>query len=459
MKNYINIAAMLLLAATLFVACGKEFLDKKPDKSLMVPQDYDDLQALLDNSNTVMNFTPSLSVMASDEVHVTDNGFATAQLMDRNAYLWAQNSYEGLAVPDWNSQYQQVLYANVVLDDLMTVKRGQEQPARHNEIRGAALFFRAVAFFQIAQQFAVPYQKSGAGKDLGIPLRLAADIKLPSTRATIAATYAQIISDLKDAATLLPPTVAFKTRPSQKAALGMLARIYLVMGDYEKARDFSDKCLGSGIQLIDYRTLESAAANPLPAALPNGNPEVIFYSILSSSQLVIAPAAAGVSEELYNSYSIGDLRKQLFFATRPNNVYNFKGSYSGNTHPFTGLAYDEILLIRAECYARLGETSRAVADLSLLHKNRYATGSEPSLRPANKEEALKLVLTERRKELLLRGLRWSDLRRLNLEAEHKVSLNRVYMGQRYQLPAGDLRYTFPIPDNVIFDSGIQQNKR
>ena len=69
-----------------------------------------------------------------------------------------------------------------------------------------------------------------------------------------------------------------------------------------------------------------------------------------------------------------------------------------------------------------------------------------------------LILLERRKELLMRGLRWMDLKRLNMEGA-AITLTRTVNGQVYTLPPNDLRYALPIPEDVIAISGMQQNPR
>lgn len=72
-------------------------------------------------------------------------------------------------------------------------------------------------------------------------------------------------------------------------------------------------------------------------------------------------------------------------------------------------------------------------------------------------DALNTILLERRKELLMRGIRWSDLRRLNKEPQFAKTLIRIEDGQTYSLQPGGLRYIFPIPLLVIQMTGIPQN--
>jgi hypothetical protein len=117
-------------------------------------------------------------------------------------------------------------------------------------------------------------------------------------------------------------------------------------------------------------------------------------------------------------------------------------------------------LIRSECNARLGNVQTAINDLNSLLINRYKKGSYvPYTTALSGGQLLTVILNERIKELYYRGLRWTDLRRLNLDDRFKVTLNRSVNGNNYSLPPNDPRYAYPIPDQEIQLSGIQQNQR
>ena len=75
------------------------------------------------------------------------------------------------------------------------------------------------------------------------------------------------------------------------------------------------------------------------------------------------------------------------------------------------------------------------------------------------DDALKKILTERRKELLLRGIRWTDLRRLNYDSQFATTLTRVVNTQIITLMPNDNRYVYPIPNDEILYSGVTQNPR
>ena len=74
------------------------------------------------------------------------------------------------------------------------------------------------------------------------------------------------------------------------------------------------------------------------------------------------------------------------------------------------------------------------------------------------ESALQVVLDERRKELVMRGLRWMDLKRLNAQGANIV-VSRGFNGQTVSLLPNDPRYALPIPEDIIQLSGIPQNER
>jgi len=90
---------------------------------------------------------------------------------------------------------------------------------------------------------------------------------------------------------------------------------------------------------------------------------------------------------------------------------------------------------------------------------RWLTGYFIPLSVATPNEALEIILQERRKELVFRGLRWFDLKRLNKDPRFAVTLKRVIEDKEYILPPNDNKYLFPIPSAVIEMTGIKQNPR
>ncbi|MDB5153528.1 MAG: RagB/SusD family protein [Mucilaginibacter sp.] len=459
-KVYYISCVLLIFVAFVLGSCQKDFLKSKPNKALLVPETLADFQALLDNSSSVMNIVPYLNEVGTDDIYTTQDGLTSQSQEIQNAYIWSPTIFQERTSADWNIPYQQVLYANIVLDGLTDFKTTPSTQSQLNQIRGSALFFRAFAFYNIAQQFATPYSQSSADQALGIPIRLTSSVNVVSKRGTLQQTYDQIINDLVKAVDLLPPTQYYKTRPTKAAALAMVARVFQTMENYKMAAQYAALSLSSYNKLIDYNSLTDTAAMPLPSSLPNGNDEVVFYAALIYNGFISGSSPlTSVDSLLYQSYANNDLRKTVFFNKVSNDFILFKGSYAVNGYEFGGLSTDEVYLISAECNARNGNTVAAMTDLNTLLKTRWKTGTFIPYVASNPDDALTQILKERRKELIYRNIRWTDLRRLNKDPRFAVTLKRNINGQIYTLPPNDKRYVFPIPDDVIAASGIQQNPR
>ncbi len=453
----------LLFLCLVIGGCEKSgFLDQRPDNSLIVPTTLEDLQALLDN-DFMMNgigsngLIPGLGEIGADNYTVSERTYSSVLTpLYKNSYIWAKDVYGGETITDWSFPYRCVLYANIAMSGLQNITPTPATQGGWNNIKGSGLFYRAHMFYQLAQVFAPPYDSLTADQEPGIPLRMEADINEPIQRASVRETYRQIIADLEAALPLLPLTPLYKTRPGKPAAYALLARTYLAMEDYADCLRYADSSLQLYSTLLDYNTVDTTQTFPFTKF----NDEVLHSDmILSVDVLPVVPTLNIVDSSLYHSYADNDLRKVLFF--KPfNGMLSFCGTYDEEIYLFGGLATDEVWLMRAECYARAGNVQGAMKDLNTLLAKRYVSGTFTPITAQDAEQALTLVLTERRKELLMRGLRWTDLRRLNRDSRFAKTLTRMANGNTYSLPPNDPRYVYPIPDEVIsFNPAMEQNPR
>lgn len=450
---------LFFVLAVLLFACNKTaFLNASPDSTLFVPDKLPDFQALLDNA-TVMGETPELGELSSDDYYLTTPFWLSLYPIERNGYIWSKDIYESIGnVADWDIPYKQIFYANVVLSGLEEIPVTKSNRLQWNTLRGSALFFRSYAFFNLVQIFAQPYDDGNAHKYPGIPLKISPAIEEKIQRSTVAATYERMLEDLAEAKLLLPEELSsYSHRPAKPAALALLARIYLAMREYDNAWLYADSVLQRQNTLMDYNDLHNFSFLPFPKQ----NPEVLYPSkLLVKSNVfksLVYPECI-VDSVLHSLYSTEDIRGTTYFTNMVSGHYNMNGNYNDNIFPFTGLAVDEMYLVRAEGFARKGNVAAAMQDLNNLLVKRIKKGSFAPLTAASSQQALNLVLMERRKELVFRGLRWTDIRRLNLEGADIV-LTRKVNGQTYQLLPGDKRYVLPIPPDIIAFSGIEQNPR
>lgn len=439
----------------LFFTSCKKYLDKKPDKKLVVLSSLKDMQSLLDNSVVMNSALPNVLQIAADDYYLAlYDEWASRSPEEQGNYIWDPATFHP---NNWGNCYQTVYYSNLILDNIDKIELTNNSLDNWKSIKGSALFFRGFSFFHLAQAYCKPYLQGAENADPGIVLRLNSDFNEVSVRSTVQQTYSQVINDLKQSVSLLPVTTLYKTRPNKAAAFGALARVYLSIEDYVHAGLYADSSLSLYSTLMDYRNMDSTATVPFQMF----NSEVIFHSWSTASILNIGRAK--VDSDLYKSYASNDIRKRIFFMSNGNGTYYFKGNYTSlqaSTY-FNGIATDEIYLIKAECQARQGNLTAALDALATLLQKRYRT--PVSVTASTTDEALAKVLDERRKELLFRGIRWSDLRRLNRDPRFAKTLTRVLKAptstQTYTLPPNDLRYVLLIPPTVIALSGIQQNPR
>ncbi|ANI89292.1 hypothetical protein A9P82_08310 [Arachidicoccus ginsenosidimutans] len=231
------------------------------------------------------------------------------------------------------------------------------------------------------------------------------------------------------------------------------------MRDYKDALVYADSCLQLNNQLIDYNSNDDFNGS-ISASYPfkQFNKETIFYTEmnLEFSSLVLTISKPKIDTSLYNAYDTTDLRKQAYFSPGSNGYPAFKGSYAGSYYLFTGIATDEMYLTRAECLIRVGNIQQGLDDLNTLLAKRYKTGTYTAAFGISKDSALTLVLNERRKELVQRGLRWMDIKRLNKE-NAAIIIKRVINGKQYTLQPNTAFYALPIPDDIIKLNNMEQN--
>lgn len=441
----------LALVYFFMLASCKKFLEAKTNSKIDTPHSIGDLEEMLNNYLIISSRSPSYGEFSSDNVIITNDVWNSSLDIQQALYCWQK--FDGTN-SDFTGPYQSIFYSNVILEQIDNINLTSVPESRIDNVRGSALFLRAYYHFGLAQEFAKPYDATTANSDLGIQLKLSSDYNEHVDRSSVAATYDQILKDYKESIRLLPTVPATQNLPSRPAAYAGLSRTYMAMRDYMNAGKYADSCLQLYSTLLNYNSIDSNAAIPFPIF----NKEVIFDARTGSNSL-LSSTKGRVDSALYKSYLGGDLRRGIFFKKNSDGSVGFKGSYTGFNvvNLFSGFATDEVYLNRAECLAREGNKDLAIHFLDILLSNRWKTGSYVPGSATNADEALALILAERRKELVYRGLRWSDLRRLNFEQRFEKTLTRTVNGVEYQLPPQGLRYVFLIPDEFVKSRGIVQN--
>lgn len=445
MKKYIKF--YLLLALSILVYGCEDYLDAKPQKSLVIPETLRDYQAILDAVPRQMNYAPKAPLLGSDEMLLGPFALSRLNQEDQSVYRWKDQLYAVSDVGiDWVFGYQTCYYANVVLDELRQFKPTNEGD-RLEQIRleASARFYRAWAHFFLLQIYAEPFNPS-IPDQRGIPIRRTSDINISTDFSDQKEVYSFILKDLSLAKAGLPEVSELKTRPSQWAVEALTSRIYLQMQEYASAFESASRALKIGDELMDYKNFKSVGRY----FFPRMNPEVIFHANLATTTYTFN-REQWVDPSLYELYENEDMRKSIFFErSRVAGFYNYIARYSGDFVEWGGLAVDEVILNRAESAFRIGNMSMALNDLNWFLSYRYRAGFKP-LNLSGKS-LMKRILEERRKQLVFRGIRWMDLRRLNQDPEWAVTLRREVSGEKLVLEPGGKGYTLPIPPRELWNN-------
>ena len=178
----------------------------------------------------------------------------------------------------WDSGYKAIAQASNIIN---LVQQGKN--AALDSKLGECYYVRGMMYFYLVRAFGRPYYQNPE-TNLGVPIVNGTpdDVKNATfpDRATVKATYEQVIADLKKAEELITvnkgPIFASKT-----AAQAMLSRVYLYMsGTYENpnqtyaqlAVDYSTKVIGSG----NYSLLPRDQFMKYNTYTPENNKETIF---------------------------------------------------------------------------------------------------------------------------------------------------------------------------------------
>ncbi|KUJ61296.1 hypothetical protein AR687_14015 [Flavobacteriaceae bacterium CRH] len=434
----------ILLPILLLNSC-RDYVEVEPVGNNRVLKYTSDYRGLA-NNYTDMTSAGGIHLLASADVEFPTTYQTGVSTIWGNSYTWQEKIYDpSQGDSDWNGLYKAIYYSNVILDGVMSSEGGSD--ADKKEIYAEAFVHRAFAYLQLVNVYGPQFDPASANSEKAVPLLLKPELFSSLDRSTVGQVYDQIISDLQSAlANDIQDTPPFNVLPSKRAVYALLARTYLYMGSYQLSLDNAEKALNMQNTLIDLKTFASGYSYPVLIQ----NPEVIF-----SKTLLLAYNGAPLSPELLNSFESNDLRYNYYTAPGTSYYPTYTGRGFGiNFYSYTnginvGVSVPEMYLIAAECYARLGQPEKAVENLNILRAKRYKAATAYEVAATTNSEALNLALVERQKELIGRGFRWFDQRRLNLDPAFQKTYTRVFKTATYTLEPNSAGYVFPINQNYI----------
>jgi hypothetical protein len=345
--------------------------------------------------------------------------FTTYRQIDQNDITSDNSSIEGF----WDAQYRIIGRANIVIEKVPNVS--ELSPAERDDLLGQAHFVRALTFHNL-----VKFWGDTAAAGLGVPLVLTPPQDISeagsATRATTGAVYAQILSDLSDAESLMGSSTDAH-RATLMAVRALRARVYLYQKNYAgaEAEALAVATLGGFSLAASYGDLFTAGGDDTPEDIFRLHFDAVdfcwegYYYRHSEAQgrREISPSVNLITayDSGYNgspgSYNPVDLRGQwniTFNDTSDgSSVYGSKWPTGIGAEDIHVIRFAEVLLTLAEARARQGNL--VGADLALTPIRVRAGLAAARVDTMSQANAIDAILNERRLELAMEGDRWPDL--------------------------------------------------
>ncbi len=449
-KNW-SIKTLLLAAPAALImtaGCNKKFLDVDPQAQQPAEQFWQSeadatkavnaMYANLRSWENVAFASIAIESVGSDDA---EKGSSTGDATFFNAFdNFTVTATDGQIQSFWNGQYQNINFANQILDNIPAITMDANLKSRYI---AEAKFVRAYAHFRLVRAFG------------DIPLRLkvpvgASEYNIPRTAK--AAVYTAIEQDLTDAAAVLPQTypVADKGRITKGAALALHAKVAMYQQKWDVVLSLTNQVMGMGYDL--FPNYEAGFR------IPNENNIESVFEIqaqyvpgncgISNSQYSEVQGVRGVTgggwgfnvptADLAGSYEANDPRRDATIIFRgettpqgdaipavgDNPMYNQK-SYvpfalnvecaSGSGQNIRVIRFADVLLMNAEAANEVGGATNTTLALSSLNRVRARArtgapaGTLPDVIVTDKAALRQLIWRERRAELAMEFDRLFDV--------------------------------------------------
>ena len=463
---------VLLLLGVVVSSCESDFLEPTPSSGVTsgsyytnatevetaVVNMYDGIQGVNStstNDNHSVMYEFYLTEMRSDNTRTKSSEGEAAQFESYNV-----EATNGIVRDYYASFYNTIFRANVVLDNLDVIEDASLSAA----FEGEAKFIRAYAYFNLVRLYG----------DIPLVDRVISilETEVQYTRVATSSVYDLIVSDLTTAVGSLDNT--YRTRASKAAAQGLLAKVYLTLGNYTAAQLLCEDLMGAGYSLED---------NFQDIFYNESNDEVIFAigyesDLNSDSQNFSAEWLNAVGRTSGVNYVTADAVAALDAMGGNRTAYSYRpdASQAGQNqvvkylpngdedlgidpvssdptlagNDWIVLRYADVLLMHVEAIMAGGAETSSGAALASFQLVRDRAGLTDVVSNITKQE----LLDERRVELAFENQRLFDLMRFG-QAESVFSAFSAANGLGYS--SSDLLLPLPQNEINISDGLLTQN--
>lgn len=458
-RKYNRYGLAIVVLACLLSACDKQ-LDLAPEDTTVETEVFQSESsaesALMDVYNKTFEANNATSYIFGD--------FSTDLLVSKSDYYDLVNSGE-IPVDDsyfvggsWEKSYSAINVANVIIESAPKLGTYREEVIKQHVAE--AKFLRAYNYLMLQKLFG-DGALTGKMNGLGLPLQLTPyeGIKWNAsnaiTRSTVQETYDQIIKDLTEALPDLNENyeddLETRARATKGSVHALLSRVYLYMGNFEKAASESAFLIGNENYRLnaDLRSvfpmssgydvsLDAEYIYAIPLTWNNGDHQfgTHYFSYYHKY-------SAYAADDFLAKYTDTDQRKTKLIwqaytkGQNPTKLTTAKFNNDRGRDNIPMIRLSEMYLTRAEALARTSGVNQesvnllnAIASRADSEFTNYTTGDF-----ASANALVDRILLERELELCFEGLHRYDLIRTGRKLKNK------------DLPEN--KYVLPIPKREI----------
>lgn len=426
MKTFIKQIALLASGLVFLCGCSSDFLDHKPtdavDAGLVsTPANAGRIFSgawynLFESSSTYANIGYR-ALMLQDDMMADD-------VVSRPAYGFNSSyQFDDVAMPAnnrtsfaWYLMYKTIDNCNTAIAIEAT---GDDNTPDFRYAQGQALALRAFCYLHLAQHYQFTYLKDPAALAVPLYTEPTQPGTQPKGKVSLDELYTQIFADLTRANELLDgyvrPDDTSKFKPNTNVVNGLLARAYLLTGQWNEAAQAALQAAGSYALMTDAKTY--MGFNDLsntewmwghPQSVSQSDASYNFYYID-----VVEPDAYNsfmADPHFKDTFTPGDIRLDLFQWMREGYLgYRKFRIRADQTGDIVVMRSAEMYLIAAEALARDNQLSEAVKPLNTLRNARGL--SDYALAGITQQQLIDEILMERRRELWGEGFGITDILR------------------------------------------------
>ena len=470
--NTIQIHSSKVLLGILLLLIGtscSDFLEENPENLVSTSNYYSTEQDAIAAVNSIYAYLGAYDASRGNTAGVYHSTFWITQGLASDEMLnnqlgtpqydqlatFSHNADNAALLEIWQIHYKTIYLANIAIERIPSIDM---DAALQTRLVNEAKFLRGLLYFNMVRMFGE------------IPLVVSEDAPLNPEVAAVPDIYDQIIVDLTDAEALPADGSIQEGRATSGAAKGLLAKVYLRLGEFQAASDKAKEVIDSGQydlwddfdEAFDISSRGGQEA-VFSVGFGDGGGAISFWEVGQFNVRLLPTALSrevdGVSNtqgwqiavpDLYNTYDEADERQEATFMTSftasDSTLINLDHVYidkywdreadptaGGSFNDFPVLRYSDILLTYAEAQARLNNFSKANDYLNMV---RERAGLD-EVNVSSIDGFIDVLLSERRKEFVAEGMRWFDLTRLGRLEQAVQEAKNINVGSQY--------YLFPIP--------------